>query len=330
MRLPCEPALYATLIADAATIAESVDKEYDDMDKRDWTGVFPAITTPFHKDFSVDHEALGEHAKWLIENGCVGIVALGSLGESQTLSVDEKVRILETLRRALPTNVPVIAGIAGLSTPECVSLARRAESVGCDGLMVLPAYVYKGDWRETKAHYSAVIGATALSCMLYNNPIAYGTDVTPDQLSELADIHANLHAVKESSGDVRRVTHVRARLGLRLNIFAGMDDMILESIPMGAVGWIAGLVNAFPAESVRVYELGRDGRMDEARALYEWFLPLLRLDTVPKFVQLIKLVQEEVGHGTAIVRPPRLELEGEERAQVLELIRESITRRPTV
>ena len=299
------------------------------MDKRDWTGVFPAITTPFHRDCSVDHVALGEHARWLIGNGCVGIVALGSLGESQTLSAEEKVAILETLRRALPASVPVIAGIAGLSTPECVALARRAESVGCDGLMVLPVYVYKGDWRETKAHYSAVIGATSLSCMLYNNPIAYGTDVTPDQLSELADLHANLHAVKESSGDVRRVTHVRARLGPRLNIFAGMDDMILESIPMGAVGWIAGLVNAFPAESVRVFELGRSGHMDEARVLYEWFLPLLRLDTVPKFVQLIKLVQEEVGHGTAIVQPPRMELEGAERTQMLELIRESIARRPT-
>ena len=194
--------------------------------------------------------------------------------------------------------------------------------------MVLPAYVYKGDWRETRMHYSAVIGATGLSCMLYNNPIAYGTDVTPDQLSELADLHANLHAVKESSGDVRRVTHVRARLGLRLNIFAGMDDMILESIPMGAVGWIAGLVNAFPAESVRMFELARDGKMDAARALYEWFLPLLRLDTVPKFVQLIKLVQEEVGHGSEIVRPPRLALEGDERAAVIALVRQAVAQHP--
>jgi 4-hydroxy-tetrahydrodipicolinate synthase len=194
--------------------------------------------------------------------------------------------------------------------------------------MVLPAYVYKGDWRETKAHYSAVIGATPLSCMLYNNPIAYGVDVIPDQLAELAERHANLHAVKESSGDVRRVTAVGARLGDRLAIFAGMDDMILESVPMGAVGWIAGLVNAFPEESVRVFELARDKRMEEARELYEWFLPLLRLDTVPKFVQLIKLVQQEAGRGSARVRPPRLELEGEELQQTLKLIRSSITARP--
>jgi dihydrodipicolinate synthase/N-acetylneuraminate lyase len=298
------------------------------MEKRDWAGVLPAITTPFNHDLTVDHDALATHVRWLVESGCVGVVALGSLGESQTLTAEEKVAILATCRAALPSGVPVIAGIAGLSTPECVALARRAAEVGCDGLMVLPAYVYKGDWRETRAHYSAVIGATSLSCMLYNNPIAYGTDVTPDQLAELAERHANLHAVKESSGDVRRVTAARERLGDRLAIFAGMDDMILESIPMGAAGWIAGLVNALPAESVQLFELGRAGEWDEARALYEWFLPLLRLDTVPKFVQLIKLVQAELGRGTATVRPPRLELEGEELAEMRALIQSSLANRP--
>ena len=282
------------------------------MDKRHWTGVFPAITTPFHPDFSIDHESLARHVTWLIESGCTGIVALGSLGESQTLRFAEKVEILRTCRKVLPATVPVIAGIAGLSTAECVELAQSAAEAGCDGLMVLPSYVYKGDWRETKAHYSAVIASTTLSCMLYNNPIAYGVDVIPDQLAELADAYANLHAVKESSGEVRRVTAVRARLADRLAIFAGMDDMILESIPMGAVGWIAGLVNAFPEESVRLFALGRAGKMDEARALYEWFLPLLRLDTVPKFVQLIKHVQEEVGRGSSVVRRPRLPVVGEE------------------
>lgn len=297
------------------------------MQQRDWTGVFSAITTPFREDFSIDHETLASHACWLIDSGCAGIVALGSLGESQTLSADEKVQILETLKGALPPGTPLIAGIAGLSTLDCVTLAERAAGAGCDGLMVLPAYVYKGDWRETKAHYSAVIRATGLSCMLYNNPIAYGVDVIPDQLAELAEAHANLHAVKESSGEVRRVTHVRARLGDRLNIFAGMDDMILESIPMGAVGWIAGLVNAYPEESVRVFELGRTGQMEEARALYEWFLPLLRLDTVPKFVQLIKLVQEQVGRGSAVVRPPRMQLVGEEREAALSVIHTAMAQR---
>jgi 4-hydroxy-tetrahydrodipicolinate synthase len=298
------------------------------MQQRDWAGVLPAITTPFNADLSVDHVALAAHVRWLVEAGCRGIVALGSLGESQTLTSEEKVEILATCRRALPKDAPVVAGIAGLSTAECVALASRAAGVGCDGLMVLPAYVYRGDWRETRAHYSAVIDATHLSCMLYNNPIAYGTDVVPDQVAELAELHDNLHAVKESSGDVRRVTALRARLGDRLALLAGMDDMILESLPMGADGWIAGLVNALPEESVRLFELGAAGRMDEARALYDWFLPLLRLDTVPKFVQLIKLVQAEVGRGSATVRPPRLELQGVELDQARALIGNQLSRRP--
>jgi 4-hydroxy-tetrahydrodipicolinate synthase len=296
------------------------------MQQRDWVGVFSAITTPFASDLSVDHAFLREHASWLVDNGCTGIVALGSLGESATLSFEEKVAILESCRRGVGERVPVVAGIAGLSTSECVALARRAAAVGCDGLMVLPPYVYRGDWRETRAHFGAVIEATPLSCMLYNNPIAYGTDVSAAQLAELAS-HDNLHAVKESSGDVRRVTAVLERLRDRLNVFAGLDDMIVESVAMGGSGWIAGLVNALPAESVRLFDLARAGEWTEARALYDWFLPLLRLDTLPKFVQLIKLVQVEVGKGTARVRPPRLELEGAEYDVAIELIRERLAAR---
>jgi 4-hydroxy-tetrahydrodipicolinate synthase len=299
------------------------------MQQRDWAGVFSAITTPFTSDLSVDHTFLREHASWLVDEGCTGIVALGSLGESATLSFDEKVEILESCRAGVGDRAPVIAGIAGLSTSECVALARRAAAVGCDGLMVLPPYVYRGDWRETRAHFSAVIEATSLSCMLYNNPIAYGTDVSAEQLSELAS-HDNLHAVKESSGDVRRVTAVIERLGRRLNVFAGLDDMIVESVAMGGSGWIAGLVNALPAESVRLFDLARSGESTEARALYDWFLPLLRLDTLPKFVQLIKLVQVEVRQGSARVRPPRLELVGDERDTAIALIRERLALRPSI
>ena len=297
------------------------------MQQRDWAGVFSAITTPFTSDLSVDHAFLREHAGWLVEEGCTGIVALGSLGEAATLSFDEKVEILESCRTGVGDRAPVIAGIAGLSTSECVGLARRAAAVGCDGLMVLPPYVYRGDWRETRAHFSAVLEATSLSCMLYNNPIAYGTDVSAEQLSELAS-HDNLHAVKESSGDVRRVTAVLERLGGRLNVFAGLDDMIVESVAMGGSGWIAGLVNALPAESVRLFDLARSGEWREARALYDWFLPLLRLDTLSKFVQLIKMVQAEVGRGTVRVRPPRLELVGEEHETALALIRDRLALRP--
>ena len=299
------------------------------MQQRDWAGVYSAITTPFTPDLSVDHGFLHEHATWLVDEGCTGIVALGSLGESATLSFDEKVAILESCRSAVGGRVPVVAGIAGLSTSECVALARRAATVGCDGLMVLPPYVYRGDWRETRAHFSAVIEATSLSCMLYNNPIAYGTDVSAEQLADLAG-YDNLHAVKESSGDVRRVTAVLERLGRRLNVFAGLDDMIVESAAMGASGWIAGLVNALPAESVRLFDLARTGDLTEARALYDWFLPLLRLDTLPKFVQLIKLVQVEVGRGTARVRPPRLELTGAEYDDALALIRDRLALRPRI
>jgi 4-hydroxy-tetrahydrodipicolinate synthase len=297
------------------------------MEQRQWSGVFTAITTPFKADLSVDHKFLAEHAQWLAGSGCTGIVALGSLGEAATLQFEEKVAIISTLRAALPKSVPVVAGIAGLSTAECVALAQRVEKAGGDGLMVLPPYVYRGDWRETEAHFSAVISATKLSCMLYNNPIAYGTDVTAAQMQELTR-HGNLHAVKESSGDVRRVTAIRERIGDHLKLFAGMDDMILESIPMGATGWIAGLVNAFPAESVAILKAGSEGRWEDARRIYEWFLPLLRLDTVPKFVQLIKLVQQEVGRGSERVRPPRLELVGPERESTIALVRERVSNRP--
>lgn len=299
------------------------------MEQHQWSGVLPAITTPFHADLAVDRPALEMHVQWLADQGCNGVVALGSLGEGATLGFEEKVEVLETCRNALGRELPVIAGIAGLSTAECVALAKRAQKAGCDGLMVLPPYVYRGDWRESRAHFDAVISATRLSCMLYNNPIAYGTDVSPAQLVELAR-HQNLHAVKESSGDVRRVTGIRAQLGDRLNVLAGMDDAILESVPMGAVGWVAGLVNALPAESVKLFALARGSRMAEATELYQWFLPLLRLDTGPKFVQLIKLVQAEVGRGTPTVRPPRLELDGAERHEVLALIRERLATRPAI
>ncbi len=300
------------------------------MEQKDWRGVFPAITTPFKEELTVDYQALQSHVLWLIDSGCRGIVALGSLGEGATLTFDEKLDILRVCKEALGDRAPLIPGIAALSTAEAVRLAEGAAKIGCNGLMILPPYVYRGDWRETKAHLSAVIGATQLSCILYNNPIAYGTDILPSHMSELAERHENLHAVKESSGDVRRVTAIRELLGDRLAVFAGLDDAILESIAVGAVGWIAGLVNALPRESVQLFDLASSGRFAEAQKLYEWFLPLLRLDTVPKFVQLIKLVQREVGRGTTTVRPPRLELEGEELDQTVKLILQQLSRRSLV
>jgi 1-pyrroline-4-hydroxy-2-carboxylate deaminase len=299
------------------------------MTKHDWHGVFPAITTPFRADGSVDHVFLADHVRWLAGHGCRGIVALGSLGEGATLAPPEKVAILRTCRGALGTATPLIAGIAGLATAECVQLARAAHDAGCAGLMVLPPYVYRGDWPETQAHFDAIITATPLSCMLYNNPIAYGTDLGAEHVRVLAR-HDNVHAIKDSSGDVRRLTAYRELLGDRLALFAGLDDMVVEATLMGADGWVAGLVNALPAESVRMFELARDGHTADARALYEWFLPLLRFDTVPKFVQLIKLVQAELGMGSEAVRPPRLPLAGEERQAAVRIIGQCLSHRPRV
>lgn len=295
-----------------------------------WRGVIPAMTTAFKPDYSVDHAFIGRHARWLVDHGCTGIVALGSLGESATLRFEEKVAILKTLVNALGGEAPVVAGIASLSTLEAVDLARAAADVGCSGLMVLPPYVYSSDWREMKAHVQPVIRATKLSCMLYNNPVSYKTDFLPGQIKELAAAHPNLHAVKESSADARRVTALKALCGDRLALCVGVDDLIVEGVRAGATGWIAGLVNAFPRESVALYNYAMRGEKKKADELYKWFLPLLRMDTVPKFVQLIKLVQQEVGMGYERVRAPRCVMAGAERKVALETLKQALKKRPKV
>jgi 4-hydroxy-tetrahydrodipicolinate synthase len=294
------------------------------MKKMTWRGVMPATTTPFNEDLTIDHAFAAKHCNWLVDHGCTGIVTPGSLGESATLTIEEKLALWSTVVNAVGDRVPVVAAIASLSTAEAVDFSKRAADLGCSGLMVLPPYVYRGDWREMKTHVEAIFRATDLSCMLYNNPVAYGTDFLPEQIRELAAEHANFEAVKESSTDVRRVTWIRELLGDRLAIFVGVDDAIVEAIAVGAVGWIAGLVNALPKESVDLFNYAMNGEREKAIALYNWFLPLLRMDTVPKFVQLIKLVQQEVGMGNARVRPPRLELVGEELEDAKRIIREAI------
>ncbi|HKW87733.1 MAG TPA: dihydrodipicolinate synthase family protein [Candidatus Acidoferrales bacterium] len=293
-----------------------------------WTGVMPAITTCFDRNYQVDHKFMAEHCQWLIERGCTGIVPLGSLGEGSTLAHSEKLAILDTCVRAVRGKVPVVAAISSLRTDEAVDIAKAAADKGCSGVMILPPYVYRGDWREMKAHVAAVLRATNLSAMLYNNPVAYGTDFLPEQIAELASEFPTLHAVKESSTDVRRVTAIRAILADRLAIFIGVDDAIVEGVAMGAVGWIAGLANALPEESVDLFQYAIDGDSEHAFEIYKWFLPLLRMDTVPKFVQLIKLVQEEAGMGNSRVRPPRLVLEGAELSEAKSIIRRALETRP--
>jgi 4-hydroxy-tetrahydrodipicolinate synthase len=293
-----------------------------------WKGVIPAITTNLRANGAVDHAALARHCRWMIDSGCTGIVCGGSLGEAATLSPKEKLAVAATCVKAVGDRAPVVLGIAALSTAEAVALAKGAARVGCEGLMVLPPYVYSTDWREMKGHVSAVISATKLSCLLYNNPIAYTTDFLPWQIAELAADHPNLHAVKESSGDTRRVTAIRIACGRRLDILVGMDDAIVEGIYAGAVGWIAGLVNAFPAESVALYDYASRGDKARAAQLYAWFLPLLRLDTVPKFVQFIKWLQEEMGCGAATVRAPRLPLSGSDLALARAVLNRALKNRP--
>ena len=295
-----------------------------------WSGVMPAITTPFDKNLAVDHPFLAQHAAWLLGNGCTGLVMLGSLGEGATLEHSEKIDILKTAVRVSAGKTPVVASISSLSTANAVRLAKEAEQAGCQALMVLPPYVYTSDWREMKNHVAAIIAATKLPCMLYNNPVSYKTDFLPAEIAELAAEHANLQAVKESSADVRRVSAIREVLGDRLDIFVGVDDVLVEGVGAGAKGWVAGLVNAYPAESVELFNLAKAGKRDEVFALYRWFLPLLRMDTVPKFVQLIKWVQEQAGVGSARVRAPRMEITGKELEIAQATYKTAVANRPKV
>jgi dihydrodipicolinate synthase/N-acetylneuraminate lyase len=293
-----------------------------------WKGVMPAVTTSFDGEMKVDHVAMAEHCRWLVDNGCTGIVALGSLGEGATLSANEKVGILQDLVAALGGRVPIVAAISSLSTADAVAQAGAALKTGCNALMVLPPYVYLGDWREIKAHVSAIMEATPLPCMLYNNPIAYGTDFRPELIQELAAEQKNLEAIKESSADPRRVAAIRALLGDRLEVCVGVDDAIVEGIAVGATGWIAGLANAFPRESVELYNCAINGEREKAFEIYRWFLPLLRMDTVPNFVQLIKLVQSEIGVGNPRVRAPRLQLAGDELNRAKATIKQALRDHP--
>jgi len=294
-----------------------------------FTGVLPAMTTPFDTNMKVDHRFLAQHAAWQLGNGCAGLVMLGSLGEGATLEHEEKVAILKTAV-ATAGSKPVVAAISSLSTTGAVSLAKEAEQSGCAGLMVLPPYVYSSDWHEMKSHVGTVIAATKLPCMLYNNPVAYKTDFLPVQIAELATEFENLRAVKESAADVRRIAAIRELLDDRLQICVGVDDLLVEGIAAGAVGWVAGLVNAYPAESVCLMELASGPDKAATFALYRWFLPLLRMDTVPKFVQLIKWVQEQVGVGSARVRGPRLELVGQELAVAHAIFAYATATRPPI
>jgi len=294
----------------------------------EWKGVIPAITTGFKKDLTLDGEHMTRHINWLVDQGCTGIIANGSLGEAASLSFDEKIKVLETCVATVGDRVPIISGVGAITTEQAVIIAKKAEEIGCRGLMVLPPYLYSTDWREMKTHVGAVIEATELPCMLYNDPSTYGTDFLPEQIGELAHEHSNLSAVKEATTDVRRITAIRALVGKRLSLAVGMDDVLLEGIAAGATCWVAGTANALPTECLALFNYAIQGNYEQAFNLYKWILPLMRLNAVPKFVQMTKLMQAVVGWGNPTVRPPRLELQGEELEEAQSLIKTALKNIP--
>jgi len=279
------------------------------------------------RDQSLDLEATASHLEVLIDSGVSGLVVLGSLGENQQLLPDEKRRVMAVAIETARRRVPVLSGVIENSTAAAIDYARDMERMRADGLLLLPAMIYRADARETVAHYRAVAAATALPIICYNNPLAYQIDITPGMFAELADV-ANFVAIKESSGDVRRITDLRNATGDRYGLFCGVDDLVLESVVLGATGWIAGMGLAFPRENQYFWDLAIAGDYEAARRLYAWFTPLLHLDTPVKFVQYIKLAIQEVGLGSEWVRAPRLPLVGEERERILAIIHRGLETRP--
>ncbi len=294
-----------------------------------WQGVFPAITTQMNKDGSIDLEATAAHAEVLIKSGISGLIFLGSLGENQPMTPAEKRLVIEAMLKAVSGRVPVVSGVAETSTAEAIRYVRDVEKLGVAGVMLLPAMLYRADPDETMAHFKTVAKSTGLPIMVYNNPISYANDITPEMFAKLAD-QKNLVAIKESSGDTRRITDLRNTVGNRYSLFTGVDNLALEASILGIDGWVAGSGIAFPNENQYFWELTRKGEWDKAREIYRWFTPLLHLDVHPKFIQYIKLMVQECGLGKEWVRAPRLVLKGEERKRILKIIHDGIDARPKI
>jgi 1-pyrroline-4-hydroxy-2-carboxylate deaminase len=294
-----------------------------------WQGVFPAVTTQLHKDESIDFDATTRHLEALIDSGISGLIMCGSLGENQTLDPAEKRQVVELGVKVSRGRIPVLTGVAETSARQGLAYMRDCEKLGVDGFMIMPAMIYKADLREAMNYFRVLGGSTKLPWMLYNNPVGYPVDITPQSLALFADVK-NLVAVKESSADPRRITEIHNTIGGRFALFVGVDDLALEASILGIDGWVAGAGIAFPEENQCFWELTRAGRWDEARQLYRWFQPLLKLDTHPKFIQYLKLAVQEAGLGAEWVRAPRLVLVGEERERVLKIIHDGIAKRPNI
>ncbi|HEX8665449.1 MAG TPA: dihydrodipicolinate synthase family protein [Beijerinckiaceae bacterium] len=294
-----------------------------------WEGVFPAVTTQFRDDLSLDVEATARVMDALVRDGVSGLIVCGTVGENTSLARSEKVAVMEAAKDVAKGRVPVIAGIAEFTTAFACETAREAARVGVDGVMVMPALVYASKPHETAAHFRTVSKATDLPVMVYNNPPIYRNDVTPDILASLADCDTVV-CFKDSSGDTRRFIDTRARVGDRFVLFAGLDDVVVESVMVGAVGWVSGMSNAFPREGETLFRLARAGHFAEAMPLYEWFMPLLHLDARPDLVQCIKLCEAIAGRGSALTRPPRLPLEGADKAHVEAVMAQALATRPAL
>lgn len=292
-----------------------------------WQGVFPAVTTQMHRDGSIDLESTARHLEVLIDSGVEGLVMCGSLGENQSLDGDEKRAVVEAAVSVVAGRIPVLGGVAETSSRAACRYVKDCRALGADGFMVMPAMAYRGDEREVLGHLRAVAKATDAPLMIYNNPIAYANDVTPRMFAKLAEIDT-IVALKESSDNTRRITDLRNEVGDRFALFTGVDDLALESAVLGIDGWVAGIGLAFPYENQLLWDLTREGKWDEARALYRWYTPLLHLDVSTKLVQNIKLAMQEEGLGNEWVRAPRLQLVGAERTRVIGIIREGIATRP--
>jgi 4-hydroxy-tetrahydrodipicolinate synthase len=297
--------------------------------KVDWTGVYPAAMTQFKHDQSLDIPATLRHLDAMMAAGIDGLILLGTLGENCSLEYGEKIELLKAAVAHVGKRIPVLAGVAESSTRIACRYAADAAKAGVDGLMVLPAMVYKADGREAIAHFRAVAAASDRPIMIYNNPVTYGVDITPEMFIDLAD-EPKFVAIKESSDNPRRITDLKIVCGDRFTLFCGVDDLIFEAAILGATGWVAGLVNAFPRESVRLWQLIVTGNLDAARNVYRWFTPLLHLDTHVKLVQYIKLAIHECGLGSEVVRLPRMTLTGMERERVLGIIRRGMAARSHV
>jgi len=293
----------------------------------DWRGVFPAVTTQFRDDFSIDMDATRGVLDGLIRDGVSGLVMCGTVGEGCSLSADEKRDILRLAVDASAGRIPVIAGVAEYTTQLACDLARDASAIGVDGLMLLPAMVYTAKPAETIAHFKTVAAASDTPIMIYNNPPSYRIDITAEMAAEMAEADT-IVAIKESSGDTRRLVDMQNYVGDRLALFCGLDDVVVESVALGAQGWISGMSNVFPQHGEALFQLARDGKMKDAMAIYRWFMPLLHLDARPDLVQCIKLCEQIAGRGSELTRPPRLKLVGEDRAYVEKIMADAMAQKP--